>query len=491
MEGIAGTFGMRERPLVRRMLDKLEHRGPEVPAVYADDDLVLGARMSRGSPFGSTGAIAQEDAVAVACDSYIFNKERLRRTIVPSCDWDVSDAQLVLDMYKTIGTRIFRYIDGAYAIVIVDGRRTIVARDNYGLKPLYLSGDVIKGVYSSEIKSQQLAKERFIPFPPGKMLVSGKGYRKIVRQEIPWTREVNPKRPPDRVRQLIVQSVSNIVEDSRGFNVLLSGGIDSSAVAAAAAETGLSIHSVCVGTEDSEDLRMARMVADRLGTTHKERVFDVEDMLKVLSDAIYYGETFDFPLVRSCIPNYMATHLFADRDRITLCGEGGDEIFAGYDFLLDIRGDEMLRSKRVALLRSGHMTGFQRVDRMTASASLDGRMPMMSREVVDYGLRLGRKALLGSKAEKSKLVLRKAFAGLLPRTVTWRRKRRFGEGAGSIDSLVGYSEKLISDKEFDRERRLLPRNRIRTKEELMYYRIFQRHFPSESALAAVGFTLHS
>jgi len=488
MEGIAGTFGMRDRHLVRKMLAKLEHRGPDASAVYADDALVLGARRSRRSPAEKTTAIAQEDGVAVACDSYIFNKELLRKTIAPSCDENVSDAQLVLKMYRTIGTPVFRYIDGAYAIVIVDCGKTIVARDTYGLKPLYFSGDMRRGVYSSEIKSQQLAEERFNPFPPGKTLVSGEGFKRIVRHEIPWAKDPNPKRPADKVRQLIMQSVLGCVDNSSGFNVLLSGGIDSSVIAAAAAQTALSIQSVCVGTEDSEDIKMARLVADYLGTRHKERVYDVEDMLKVLGDAIYYGETFDYPLVRSCIPNYMATHVFSDRNRITLCGEGGDEVFAGYDFFLGIKKDEALRSERAALLRDGHMTGFQRVDRMTASASLDGRMPMMSNQVVDYGLQLDRKALLGSKVEKSKLVLRKAFADLLPRQVTWRRKRRFGEGAGSINSLVGYSEKLISDKEFERERKLLPRNKIRTKEELLYHRIFQRHFPSESALAAVGFT---
>jgi asparagine synthase (glutamine-hydrolysing) len=491
MEGIAGTFGMKDKHLVRRMLEKLEHRGPDTSEVYADDGLILGARMSRRNTIEKTSAIAQEEGVAVACDSYIFNKELLRRTIAPSCDENVSDAQLVLNMYRTIGTPVFRYIDGAYAIVIVDHGKTIVARDAYGLKPLYFSGDMRRGVYSSEIKSQQLAEEKFSPFQPGKMLVSGEGLRKIVRQEMPWIKDIKPKRSADRVRQLILQSVSACTDDSNRFNVLLSGGIDSSVIAAAAAQTSSSIQSVCVGTKDSEDIKMARLVADHLGTKHKERVYDVEDMLKVLNDAIYHGETFDYPLVRSCIPNYMATHVFSDRHNITLCGEGGDEIFAGYDFLLGIKEDETLRSERVALLRDGHMTGFQRVDRMTASASLDGRMPMMSSEVVDYGLQLDRKELLGSKIEKSKLVLRKAFADLLPKQVTWRRKRRFGEGAGSISSLVGYSEKLISDKEFERERKLLPRNRIRTKEELMYYRIFQRHFPSESALAAVGFTPRS
>ncbi len=490
MEGIAGTFGTRDKGLVSRMLSKLEHRGSGSPAFFADDDLVLGARKPGGGQAAKDGAIAQDDELAVACDSYIFNRESLRTMIAPNCDPAASDAELVLNMYRTIGTRAFQYIDGAYVIAIVGRGRTILARDGYGLKPLCVSGDACKGVYSSEMKSQQLAGAAFVPFPPGRMFISMNGFRRIVRQEIPGSSAPSLRRPALGVRQLIFQSVSSCIQDSRGLNVLLSGGIDSSVVAAAAAKTQSRMESACVGTEDSEDLKMSRLVADHLGTTHRELVFDTEDVLKVLDDAIYYGETFDFPLVRSCVPNYMATHLFTDKDRITLCGEGGDEIFAGYTFLSGIKKDDVLRSERIALLRSGHKTGFQRVDRMTASASLDGRMPMMSGLVVDYGLRLGRRVLLGSKGEKSKLVLRKAFADALPSEIVWRTKRRFGEGAGSINSLVEYSEKLISDNEFERERRLVPEGRIRTKEELLYYRVFQRRFASGSALAAVGLTPH-
>jgi len=488
MQGIAGTFGLRDRPLVRKMLVKLEHRGPDVSDIYADDFLVLGARRPQKPLEEKVQAIVQEDGVAVVSDSYIFNKELMRGTIVPTCDRNVSDAQLMLKMYRAIGTGFFRYMDGAYAIIIVDNGKTIIARDSYGLKPLYLSGDLEEGIYSSEVKSQQVTGKEFIPFPPGRMLVSGEGFKRIIPIDLPWASKPSMERPPERVRQLLIQSVMNCSDDSGELNVLLSGGIDSSVVAAAAAEVSTSIHSVCVGTEDSEDIRMARLVADYLGTSHKERIYDVEDMLGVLGDAIYYGETFDYPLVRSCIPNYMATHMFSDRHRVTLCGEGGDEVFAGYDFLLHVKKNEPLRKERIALLKEGHITGFQRVDRMTASASLDGRMPIMSKSIVDYGLQLDRKALVGSKVEKSKVVLRKAFADYLPRQVTWRRKQRFSDGAGSMNMLVEHAERTISDKEFESERRLIPRGRIRTKEELMYYRIFQRLFPSRSALEAVGFT---
>jgi asparagine synthase (glutamine-hydrolysing) len=391
-------------------------------------------------------------------------------------------------MYEAVGASFFRYMDGAYAVVIIDNGKTILARDGYGLKPLYLSGDQKEGVYSSEIKSQLVAGREFVPFPPGRMFVSGDGLKKIVRRDLPWAQKPSLKHPPEQVRQLLIESVMNCMGDPNQFNVLLSGGLDSSVVAVAAAEVASSVHSVCVGTKDSEDIRMARLVAERIGTSHKERIYDVEDMLKVLDDAIYYGETFDYPLVRSCVPNYMATHMFSNRNRVTLCGEGGDEVFAGYDFLLEVKKDEQLRDQRIALLKDGHATGFQRVDRMTASASLDGRMPLMSKPIVDYGLQLGRKALLGSKAEKNKLVLRRAFANDLPKQVAWRRKRRFSDGAGSINALVDHAERTISDKEFELGRRFLPKGRIRTKEELMYYRIFERHFPSASALAAIGMT---
>ena len=488
MQGLAGTYGASDTPLVMRMLAKLQHRGPDLQDIFSADSCTLGARMPARRPSERASAIAEEGSIAVASDSYIFNKEFLRNTIVPTMDRSVADAQLMLKMYKSIGTGFFPYLDGAYAVVIVDNGKTIIARDSYGLKPLYLSGDLKEGAYSSEIKSQQETGMEFVLFPPGRIMSSGEGFRRITPVNLPWASRPGLKNPPEHVRELLIQSVMDCSDDSGNLNVLLSGGIDSSVVAAAAAQVSSHIQSVCVGTEDSEDIRMARLVADHLGTSHKERIYDLEDMLEVLDDAIYYGETFDYPLVRSCIPNYMATHMFSNRHNVTLCGEGGDEIFAGYDFLLDVKKDKRLREERIALLKDGHKTGFQRVDRMTASASLDGRMPIMSRPIVDYGLELDRKSLVGSNIEKSKLVLRKAFSDSLPRQVVWRRKQRFSDGAGSINMLIEHAERSISDKEFEKERKSLPGGRIRTKEELTYYRIFRRHFRSRSALAAVGFT---
>ena len=488
MEGIAGTFGYQDKALVGKMLGKLKHRGPDSSETYVDDSQVLGAVRLERMKRKPTPPIVVKDGLAVASDSYIFNREFVRMSIAPGIAEDVSDAELFLAMYKTIGTRMFNYIDGAFAVAILDNGKTVLARDGYGLKPMYISMEGGRGVYSSEIKSQSLADMPFTYFPPGRVFVQGTGMRRIALKAVPWAERKVPKAPPDRVRYLVEDSVRRCVGNSKAINVLLSGGIDSSVIAAASVGVVPKIASICVGIEGSEDVKMARLVAEQLGLSHKELIYGPEDMLKVLDDAVYYAETFDFPLIRSCIPNFMATHEFAERHNITLCGEGGDEVFAGYDFLFDIKSDTELRDARLALLKDGHTTGFQRVDRMTSSASLDGRMPLMSRTIINYGISLGRKALVGSKAEKNKYVLRRAFAKSLPKQVVWRRKKRFSDGAGSIDSLVDYAEKTISDKEFEKERKSVPGGRIRNKEELLYYRIFARHFPSASARSAVGFT---
>jgi asparagine synthase (glutamine-hydrolysing) len=489
MEGIAGTFGYRDKALVRKMLEKLEHRGPEVADIVVDTRLVLGARRPERRLGDHILAIAEEDGVAVACDSYLFNKGLLRKTIVPSLEENAPDSRLMLEMYKTVGTSIFNYLDGAYAIAILDGGKTILARDRFGLKPLFFSGDLKRGTYSSEIKSQSLAGEDFRPFPPGKMFVSDKGFSGIEPKKMPWAGDAKVKDPVKHLNSLLVESVLACMDGTEKLNILLSGGLDSSVVASAASELTEDINTVCVGMAGSEDLRMADKVADLLRTRHKERVYTLEDMLKVLDKAVYHAESFDFPLIRSCIPNYMAAQLFRDKARITLCGEGGDEVFAGYDYLRELRSDKDLRAERKSLLTHGHLTGFQRVDRMTSSASLDGRMPIMNQTVIEFGLSLGWKALLGPRVDQSKLILRKAFEGRLPKEVLVRRKKRFSDGAGSITALVAHADATISDKEFEKERNALPNDRIRTKEELLYYRVFRDHFPSASAAACVGMTL--
>jgi len=474
--------------MVKKMLGKLRHRGPDAHEVFEDDGIVLGAReLTRNGTTGSR-PIAESDGVALAADACIFNRDWLHERFVGPVAGPFTDQELLVEMYNQIGTEMFGYLDGAYVIAIADDGTSVLARDRYGLKPLYLSGGIRKGSFSSEIKSQELAEEEYVPFPPGKYMVRNKGMFPIRQRKTINYPACSVKRQAKALRERIVQGVEGAGQGSDRFNLLLSGGIDSSVIAAATSLVTDDMKTVCVGMEGGIDIDMARAVAGNLGTDHKEFLYDTDQMLELLDDVVYAAESFDFPLIRSCIPNYMASHMFDDSSRITLCGEGGDEIFAGYDYMRDIKGDDALRRERMKLLRTGWSTGFQRVDRMNASASLDGRMPLMAKPVIDLGLSVGRRSLIGPKLEQSKMLLRKSFEDLLPKNVMTRRKQRFSDGAGSLKALVDISEDIISDSEFQRAKRKLPKGRLRTKEELLYYRSFAKHFTSESALKAVGIT---
>ena len=488
MQAIAGTYGRPDKSLVRKMLARIRHRGPDRMGFFEDDQIALGAGVADSRIGAKTKAIAVDDGVAVVSDSYLFNRGFIQQTLFGRIDRRMSDAEFVLRAYRILGTQLFESIDGAFVIVIVDNGDLVLARDRYGLKPLYLSGGTRDGAFSSEMKSQILVEDEFVPFPPGSFFVKDKGFFPIQADRSWRTQSQAGADDVSLLRNLVFRTVKECIDQSQGVSVLLSGGIDSSAIAAAASEAVSEVRTACVGMEGSFDLEMARIVSSHLGTDHLERTYEADEMLNILDEVIYAAESFDFPLIRSCIPNYMAARLLGDKYRITLCGEGADEIFAGYDYMREIERDEELRAERMRLLKTCHLTGFQRVDRMTAASSLDGRMPLMSCEIIDFGLALDKSALVENRIEMSKIMFRKTFEGILPAEITWRRKKKFSDGAGSIHALREVAEEIISDKEFETERIAAPSGRIRTKEELLYFRFFKHHFDSSSALTSVGIT---
>jgi len=135
------------------MVERISHRGPDRKDMIEDDGLAIAARKPRPSPKGAARAIVEGEGVAVASDSYLFNSELLKELFLEDSEEDAGDADLLMNMYNAVGTKMFGYLDGAFAIAISDNGRLVLARDRYGLKPMYISGGVREGTFSSEIKS--------------------------------------------------------------------------------------------------------------------------------------------------------------------------------------------------------------------------------------------------------------------------------------------------------------------------------------------------
>ena len=123
---------------------------------------------------------------------------------------------------------------------------------------------------------------------------------------------------------------------------------------------------------------------------------------------------------------------------------------------------------------------------MTMANSVEGRVPFLDIAFVRFVLSLSPDLKIATGERMEKLLLREAFKGYLPDNILWRKKEKFSKGAGSSHIMAEKAEKEISTEEFEKERMLKSGLRIRTKEELYYYRVFKKHFPQERTANLIG-----
>jgi asparagine synthase (glutamine-hydrolysing) len=273
--------------------------------------------------------------------------------------------------------------------------------------------------------------------------------------------------------------------------VFLSGGLDSSIVAAILArlaEPGGVVRSFAAGTEGSSDLAAARVVAEHLGLVHHERVYTDDDVVAVLPEVVRSIESYEPSLVRSAVPNYLLAELAARHLKVVLTGEGADELFAGYHHFRAM--DAATLGEALADGVDGlHHLNLQRCDRVTMAFGLEARVPFLSRELLAVAQRVPLDWKLlgedGQEQAQEKALLREAFAGWLPESILWRRKEQFGDGSGTSDVMARQAARLVPDEDWERVRipGLPP---ARSREELGYQRVFAEHLGGIRAEQVLG-----
>ena len=233
------------------------------------------------------------------------------------------------------------------------------------------------------------------------------------------------------------------------------------------------LHTFAAGVAGAPDLDYAREVAAFIDAEHHEAIVTFDQMLAVLPTVIYHLESFDALLVRSSITNYLVAGLASDYVARVFSGEGGDELFAGYDYLKALQPAQ-LPEELLDITRRLHNTALQRVDRCAAAHGTQAHVCFLAPQVVDLALQIPVEYKLRKGVEK--WILRQAMAELLPPSVLMRTKAKFWEGAGVGDLLARYADGVISDADFHRERMLPNGWVVNTKEELFYYRLFREQF---------------
>ena len=348
---------------------------------------------------------------------------------------------------------------------------------------------------ASELKSIVEVTDDVYEFPPGHYMDRHGCLTRFA--QLPASK---PKAPhtdvnviTETIRSIIRRSFSNRVDFRVPTGSLLSGGIDSSVIASLATEAfkkkfgkHAKLETFALGVGESSDIKNARIMADHIDSDHHELILDLEQILAVLPDVIYYLESFDPSLVRSAVSNFLISRYAREQGiEVLLSGEGGDEVFCGYTYLKDFPLEEQF-SRQIECLGFLHNNAALRLDRMNQCHGVQVVTPLISGELLNYSLGIApeykQRPVPQGKIEK--WIFRKAFESMLPEKIVWRLKQEFSQGSGSAGLLPAYFEDVIPDSELAEAQATHPI--IRSKEELYYFRIFSERFGAGKAMETVG-----
>ncbi|KAF1892517.1 hypothetical protein Lal_00010983 [Lupinus albus] len=564
MCGILAVLGCVDNSQAKRsriieLSRRLRHRGPDWSGLHCHEDCYLAhQRLAIIDPTSGDQPLYNEDkTVILTVNGEIYNHKQLRQNLSSHQFRTGSDCEVITHLYEEHGEDFIDMLDGMFSFVLLDTRDKsfIAARDAIGITPLYLGWGLDGSIwFASEMKALSDDCERFISFPPGHIYSSKHGGLRRWYNP-PWFSEQIPSSPYDpmilretfeketetikfrrataqveeactKFREkpcLSVESdaqvpnmelqdlncgrcmavVKRLMTDVP-FGVLLSGGLDSSLVAAVAnryladsaiaQQWGSQLHTFCIGLKGSPDLKAAKEVADYLGTRHHELHFTVQEGIDALEEVIYHIETYDVTTIRASTPMFLMSRKIKSLGvKMVLSGEGSDEIFGGYLYFHKAPNKEEFHEETCRKIKALHLYDCLRANKSTSAWGIEARVPFLDKEFINTAMSMDPewKMIRSDLGRIEKWVLRNAFDDeknpYLPKHILYRQKEQFSDGVGYswIDGLKEHANNQVTDGMLMHANYIYPENTPTTKEAYHYRTIFEKFFPKNAARSTV------
>jgi asparagine synthase (glutamine-hydrolysing) len=523
MCSIFGIFGLQPgddlQALRRQALDcsqRQRHRGPDWSGVYVDDGAILvHERLAIVDPAGGSQPLLSADGhLALAVNGEIYNHRELKQQLTqPYAFQTGSDCEVINALYREDApAALLNRLNGIFAFALWDKAtgRVLIARDPMGVCPLYWGHDQQGRLrVASEMKSLADSCADVAQFPPGHYYDSVSGellqyYRKPWRD---YAAVQGVQVSKQELREAFERAVHRQLMTDVPYGVLLSGGLDSSLVAAVAARFARKriedndeaeawwprLHSFAIGLKGSPDLAAAAIAAESLGTVHHGFEYTFEEGLDALPEVIRHIETYDVTTIRASTPMFLlARRIKAMGVKMVLSGEGSDEIFGGYLYFHKAPNAREFHEELIRKLDALYNYDCLRANKSMMAWGVEPRVPFLDVEFLDVAMRMDAQYKMidktsGGATRMEKGVLREAFEGYLPDSILWRQKEQFSDGVGYgwIDGLKAHAEAQVSDRELAAADKRFPVNPPQTKEAYYYRTLFERVFPTPAAAETV------
>jgi len=502
----------------------IKHRGPDNSHIETFDNVFVGFhRLSiMDTSFKSNQPYVLRDqtrTIVFVCNGEIYNYNQISK------DYDfnigTSDCLVIPKLYIhytnknmdniSAWTDLFtNYIKGEYAFMLFEFdelmklSRYFIGRDHVGVRPLYMSvNNDDLDFYSSELKGMISYTKECMEFPPGRIKYtyndgfeyksSYYNFTNLYKMEDYFSNVADEGNsiPEDAIlstlRKECVAAVKRRLVSDRPIAFLLSGGVDSSLVAAISAKLiGQPIRTFCCGMKGSTDMKYAKMVADHIGSNHTEVYFTEAEGIAALEDVIYTIESWDTTTIRASVGQYMVSKYIGTKTdcRVVMVGEGPDEVCSSYLFNYYAPTASDLHNTAKEYVENIHKYDGRRADRCVSRWGLEARIPFLDPEFIKTYWKIEPELRHPNSKGIEKYWFRKAFDGLnlLPDEVLWRKKEAFSDGVSSkerswfsvlqehIDSI--YNE----EEEFNKLNNLSLKPVPVSKEAQFYRRIFLSRF---------------
>ena len=440
-----------------------------------------------------------------------------------------SDCEIIIHLYKKIGIRdMLRRLDGVFAFVLHDyeTETTYLARDPVGVRSLFISGHDYtysnSVIVSSELKG---INECFRPnakqFPPGCYAVYSKLVNGFDKANTPFfnfysyyenvyitqnsaegatgqveriynypTIEDTEENICKNIATLFEEAVVKRLMSERKVGALLSGGLDSSSVVAIMCRhmPAKDLNTYSIGLKGSTDLVWARKVADYLGTNHHEVCLTEEEFLGAIEETIQQIESYDTTSVRASVPNYLVSKYIAatTEDCVIYCGDMSDEIFGSYRGFMKAQTEEDFKRENERMVRDVCYFDLLRSDKSISGAGLEARVPFADKKFLQYVMSIPPRYKMFDDKRIEKYIFRKAFDGLLPDDILWRRKEAFSDGVSGHERswfqiIRDYIDTKVTNEEYNKYKEFIEYTHVCNapydKESFYYRTIFEKLYP--------------
>jgi asparagine synthase (glutamine-hydrolysing) len=485
----------------------LKHRGPDYSSFEVFNNVIVGFHRLAivDDSFRSNQPFVYEDdvrTIVFICNGEIYNYKEIRAKYGLTCK---NDCAVIPEVYRQLTANggsgdkesgrlhekyfadfIRSEVKGEFAFILLEFdtlknvHKVVVGRDEIGVRPLYYSVDEMLA-FASEIKGLTSHNGTITEFPPGYVYVyhmNGLGYDvdkynfKTVYdtrfyQDTPYDVLANARAdvmssielPMEDellfgVRNAVINSVKRRLAADKPFAFLLSGGVDSSLVAALSSKLlGKPIRTFCCGMADGTDLHFARLVAKHIGSDHTEVVFTEQEGLDAIYDVVRTVETWDTTTVRASVGQYLVSKYIGcvTDARVVMVGEGPDEICSSYLYNWFAPNAAELDAASKESVENIHYYDVKRADRCISRWGLEGRVPLLDPEFIKAYWTIPAAWRVPQYKGIEKWWLRQAFDGLLPSEVLWRKKEAFSDGVSGERSWFKIIQEWVSDRVTDEE----------------------------------------